>query len=240
MSYDTDFGGRSMRRLALAAAALAALAVLAATLRTGDAAAVEPDATGGITVQGNATATAAPAKAELTFGVETRGETAKAALAANSTAMRKVLAAVRAAGGEDVRTQSVWLSSLYGENGPEGFTATNTVTTSTGIGKAGALIDVAVDAGANQVSGPSMTAADEQALYRQALKAAVTDARERAETLAEAAGVSLGRVTAMSESGDASPPVMFDAAAKASSEPTPIEPGRREITASVSVTYALA
>ncbi|HET6658277.1 MAG TPA: SIMPL domain-containing protein [Gaiellaceae bacterium] len=228
-----------MRRIALAAAALASLAVLAATLRTGDAAAVEPDASGGITVQGSATASTAPAKAQLTFGVETRADTAKGALAANATAMRKMLAALRAAGGGDLRTQSVWVSSFYGENGPQGFTATNSVTTSAAIGKAGGLIDAAVDAGANQVSGPSMSAEDEQALYRQALKQAVADARERAKVLADAAGVSLGRVTEMVESGGGSPPVMFEAA-KAAADSTPIEPGRREVTATVSVTFALS
>jgi hypothetical protein len=229
-----------MRRIAIAAAALASLAALVGTLRTGDAAAVEPDTAGGITVQGTATASAAPAKAQLSLGVETRADTAKAALAANAAEMRKVLAAVKAAGGQDVRTQSVWLSSFYGDNGPQGFTATNTVTTSVVVAKAGAVIDAAVDAGANQVSGPSLSADDEQALYRQALEAAVADARERAKALAGAAGVSLGRVTAMVESGGGgSPPVMFETA-KMAADSTPIEPGQREVTASVSVTFGLS
>jgi uncharacterized protein YggE len=229
-----------MRRIAIAAAALASLAVLAGTLRTGDAAAVEPDTSGGITVQGSASASAAPATATLSLGVESRAETAKAALAANAAAMRKVLAAVKGAGGQDVHTQSVWLSSFYGENGPEGFTATNTVTASVAVGKAGAVIDSAVDAGANQVSGPSLSAADERALYRQALKAAVDDARASAKALAEAAGVSLGRVTALVEGGGAPSPVMYQAAGKAADVSTPIEPGQREVTATVSVTFAVS
>ncbi len=229
-----------MRRIAIAAAALASLAVLVGTLRTGDAAAVEPDSPGGITVQGSASASAAPAKASLSLGVETRAETAKGALAANAAAMRKVLAAVKGAGGEDVHTQSVWVSSFYGQNGPEGFTATNTVTASVAIGKAGSVIDAAVDAGANQISGPSMSAADERALYRQALKAAVDDARASAKVLAEAAGVSLGRVTALVEGGGAPSPIMFEAAAKAADTSTPIEPGQREVTATVSVTFAIS
>jgi uncharacterized protein len=228
-----------MRRLALAAAALAALAALAATLRTGDAAAVEPDASGGITVQGSATESGAPTKAELSLGVESRADTAKGALAANGTAMRKVLAAIRAAGGKDLRTQSVWLSSVYGENGPQGFSATNTVTTSIEVGKAGALIDAAVAAGANQVSGPSMSAADQEALYRKALEGAVADARKRAEALAGAAGVSLGRVTAIVEGGGSGPmPVAM--AAKAADASTPIEPGTQDVTAQVSVTFAIS
>jgi len=228
-----------MRRLAIAAAALAALSALAATLRTGDAAAVEPGAAGGITVQGSATESGAPTKAELSLGVESRSETAKGALAANSTAMRKVLAAIRAAGGKDLRTQSVWLSSVYGDNGPQGFSATNTVTATIEVGKAGALIDAAVAAGANQVSGPSMSVADQEALYRTALKAAVTDARERAEALAAAGGVTLGRVTAIVEGGG-SAPIPIAMAAKAADASTPIEPGTQDVTAQVSVTFAIS
>jgi len=228
-----------MRRLAIAAAALAALSALAATLRTGDAAAVEPGAAGGITVQGSATESGAPTKAELSLGVESRSETAKGALAANSTAMRKVLAAIRAAGGKDLRTQSVWLSSVYGDNGPQGFSATNTVTATIEVGKAGALIDAAVAAGANQVSGPSMSAADQEALYRTALKAAVADARERAEALAAAGGVTLGRVTAIVEGGG-SAPMPIGMAAKAADASTPIEPGTQDVTAQVSVTFAIS
>ena len=228
-----------MKRLAIAAAALASLAVLAATLRTGDAAAVESDSTGGITVQGSASASGVPTRAELSLGVESRADTAKEALAANGTAMRKVLAAIRAAGGQDLRTQSVWVSSIYGQKGPQGYTATNSVTTTIEVAKAGALIDAAVAAGANQVSGPSMSVADEQALYRKALQSAVADARKRAEALAEAGGVTLGRVTAIVEGGGSAPMPMA-MAAKAADASTPIEPGTQDVSAQVSVTFAIS
>ena len=75
------------------------------------------------------------------------------------------------------------------------------------------MIDAAVDAGANQVNGPAMSVADEGELYRQALKAAVADARLSAETLAAAAGRSLGKVTSVVESGGATPVPMFEKAA---------------------------
>lgn len=228
-----------MKRLAIAAAALASLAVLAATLRTSDAAAVESDSTGGITVQGSASASGVPTRAELSLGVESRADTAKEALAANGTAMRKVLAAIRAAGGQDLRTQSVWVSSIYGQKGPQGYTATNSVTTTIEVAKAGALIDAAVAAGANQVSGPSMSVADEQALYRKALQSAVADARKRAEALAEAGGVTLGRVTAIVEGGGSAPMPMA-MAAKAADASTPIEPGTQDVSAQVSVTFAIS
>ena len=99
-------------------------------------------------------------------------------------------------------TQSVSLSQVFTNNGePSGFAASNVVTATIDLDRAGALIDAAVEAGANQVNGPTMSVADQGALYRQALKAAVADARLSAETLAAAAGRSLGKVTTVVESG---------------------------------------
>ena len=46
------------------------------------------------------------------------------------------------------------------------------------------MIDAAVNAGANQVYGPSLSHGDQDELYRQALKAAVADARANAQALA--------------------------------------------------------
>jgi uncharacterized protein len=233
-----------MKRLAIAAAALAALATLTATFRTGGAGAADPSPTAGergITVMGTARVAAEPDTAELSFGVETRADTAEAALAANGTRMRAAIAAVKRAGGTDVKTQSVWLNPWQDESGPAGYVATNTISAKSDIGDVGDLIDAAVDAGANQVSGPSMTIDDEEAFYRQALKAAVDQARERAEALADAAGVRLGLVTSVVESGSGSPPQPFAAReAVAADASTPIEPGKREVPATVTVTFAIA
>ena len=103
-------------RLLLVAAPL----VLALAARRGDPAriGVERRSGGsgrGITVSGTAAVTSVPDRAELSFGVESQGQTAKAALAANAAEMRKVIAAVKAAGGTDVKTQSVSLSPRYNE-----------------------------------------------------------------------------------------------------------------------------
>src|SRR5215218_3091933 len=84
--------------------------------------------TGGITVQGTGSVAIAPDRAELSFGVESQGQTATAALAANAAEMRRVIAAVKAAGGANVTTQSVSLSPRYDEqNQVQAFVATNTV-----------------------------------------------------------------------------------------------------------------
>jgi uncharacterized protein len=221
------------------AGALTLAAVLAAVALPGAATSAAAEA-GGITVQGTASVTSIPDRAELSFGVESQGETARAALAANAAEMRRVIAALKAAGATNVKTQHVSLSPRYDErNQAQGFTATNTVSaTLKEIGRAGAVIDAAVAAGANQVYGPSLSRGDSTSLYRQALRAAVDDARTKAQALAAASGLSLGRVTAIVEGGGGPQPLPFAAADKAMAESTPIEPGTQDVTATVTVTFA--
>ncbi len=230
-----------MKRIAIAACLLLAAAALAGVARPEGAQAVDGTATPGdsITVTGNGSVAAVPTTAVLSLGVDVRAATAKAALAANAREMRQVIDAVKAAGGRQVGTQSVSLSQVFGQNGePAGFAASNVVSATVDVDRAGAVIDAAVGAGANQVNGPMMSVADQGKLYRQALKAAVADARLSAETLAAAAGRSLGKVTSVVESGGATPVPMFEKAAVSDSG-TPIEAGTQQTTASVTVTFAL-
>lgn len=228
-----------MRRIALAAVLVLAVAAVAAVARPEGARAVDPAVDGDtVTVTGAGSVSSAPDRAEISAGVETRGATARAALAANAAEMRRVIEALRRAGASNVRTQSVSLSPRTLEDGTvEGFTAQNTVAATIAVARAGAAIDAGVDAGANVVWGPSLSSSDAERLYRDALRAAVADARERAEVLAAAAGRALGRVTAIAEGGASSPQPMFDRAQVAGS--TPIEPGAQETAATVSVTYEL-
>src|SRR5829696_8834156 len=136
-------------------AGIVALAALVAAVSVPGQASSAAAEAGGITVQGTASVASVPDRAELSFGVETQGQTAKAALAANAAELRRVIAAVKAAGGTNVRTQSVSLSPRYNErNEVQAFVATNTVAATVNeIAKGGALIDAAVEAGANQVYG---------------------------------------------------------------------------------------
>ena len=189
-----------------------------------------------ITVTGTGTATSTPTRASLSFGVQTQAPTAKAALAQNSAEMRKVIAALQSAGAKDIQTQTVSLSAVFGDNQDlQGYTADNTVTYTA----AGATIDAAVEAGANQVYGPSPLADDMDTLYKKALADAVANARGHAETLAEAAGAKVGQVTAVSEGGAAPVPLAYDKAA-AVAAPTPVLPGPQQTTATVVVTFALS
>ena len=136
----------------------------------------------------------------LSFGVTTQAKTAAAALSANSDDMTKVIQALKDAGvaAADLQTSSVSLSPNTSQDGTQivGYTASNSVSaTIKDIGKAGALIDAAVAAGANQVGGPFLSVSDTDGLYRSALKKAVVDAKAKAQALADAAGLTLGAVT---------------------------------------------
>lgn len=227
-------------RALLALPVVLALVLAAATL-PGAASSAAAETAGGITVQGTASVASTPDRAELSFGVESQGETARAALAANAAEMRRVIAAVKAAGGQDVKTQTVFLSPRYGErNEVQSFVAVNTVSTTATVARAGALIDAGVAAGANQVYGPSLTVSDRADRYREALRAAVANARANAQALAAAANVSLGRITAIVESGAAPVPQPLAADRAAIAESTPIEPGSDETRASVTVTFAVS
>jgi uncharacterized protein len=229
-----------MKKIAVVLGFVVAAVAAVAVLQPGGAGAVDPPpTTDTVTVGGEGVVLAVPDRAEISAGVETRAPTAKAALQANAAAMDDVLRALRSAGGTDVTTQSVSLSTSYDDKGaPNGFVASNIASATVAFTKAGALIDAAVAAGANTVYGPSPSRSDADALYREALAKAVADAKQRAEVLAGAAGRTLGRVTAIAESGAAPLPVMAKAEA-ARDASTPIESGPQETSASVSVTYEL-
>jgi uncharacterized protein YggE len=199
----------------------------------------------GITVVGTGSVTATPDTAEWSFGVQTSGETAEAALAENSRAMERVVAALRDAGvgRDDLRTEQVSVWPRTGDDGIAivGYDASNTVrVTIRDLDRAGAVVDAAVAAGANQVYGPSLTLSDANAQYREAVDLAFDDARARAEAIAAKAGVALGAPVAIVEGGGGMPiPYYRGAAAEAAVADVEVEPGTQDIGATLTVTFAI-
>jgi uncharacterized protein YggE len=162
---------------------------------------------------------------------------------ANAKAMVKVIQALKDAGvaSKDLQTEFVSVNPRYDDAGQAitGYSASNSVSAVVrGLSDVGDVIDAAVAAGANNVSGPSLARDDQAKLYRDALEDAVADAREKATALAKAAGVSLGKVRSLSESQQSVGPLVYSAAL-AKDAGTPIEPGTAEITASVRVVFAI-
>jgi len=192
-----------------------------------------------ITVTGDGSITTVPDRATFTFTIETHAKTATAALNQNSNDATAVIAALKAAGvsSANLQTSQVSLMPQSSQDGTTilGYIASNGVTAKTPLADAGKVVDAAVGAGANGVSGPSLDVSDQDALYRDALHKAVDDAKLKAQSLADAAGLSLGGALTISEGGSATPLPMTD---KMSAVGAPIEAGTQQIQASVTVTYA--
>jgi uncharacterized protein len=231
-----------MRRLLTLAAAAAALVAVAAFAGVGRPEAARGDVASPdtVTTTGHGVVTVVPDEASVSAGVHTQAESAAAALAQNAKLMSSVIAALKAAGGSNLQTQQV---SLYPQtndrNQVTGYVADNSVSAEAKIAGAGALIDAAVAAGANNVSGPTLDVSDRDARYRDALGKAVADARAKAAALAGAGGFGVGPVSSVTEQTAAAPAPVYEAVAAGKSAATPIEPGTQDVTADVTVTFRI-
>jgi uncharacterized protein len=194
-----------------------------------------------ITVAGNGSVTVVPDQAGFDFTVDTKALTAKAALAQNAAAATAVATAIKSAGvdGKDIRTSQVSLSPQTNDDGTQilGYSAATTVSVTSSIAKAGSIVDAAVGAGADGVSGPNLTLSDQDAQYRAALKLAVADAHTKAQALADAGSVQLGNVQSIAEGSAPTPIVWAQKAAAPSAGDVQIEPGTQTVDATVTVTY---
>jgi uncharacterized protein YggE len=231
-------------RILIAAALVLAAAALAGVGRPEPARGQEADGPArSITASGTGSVMTVPDRAHFSFGVQAQSRTASQALEGADVQLTRVVAALRQAGvtQADIQTDQISLSPQTSEDGGviSGYIAVSSVSVRVrNLDRAGAVVDAAVAAGANQVYGPSLTRSDQSALYRNALKSAYADARARAEALADAAGVTLGAMTSTVEGGGSVP--MPLAAGRAEDAKAAIEPGTQEIQASVSVTFAVS
>jgi uncharacterized protein YggE len=198
----------------------------------------------GITVTGTGEVKTIPDRAGFTFGVEARRKDAAGALAANGRQMRELVSALKNAGvpERELQTTSVSLWPDYDDSGSDrvGYVASSSVSVTVPIADAGRVVDAASGAGVDEVDGPSLAKADSDALADAALRAAVADARERAQALAAAAGVELGAVVSVEEQNDGATPFYADTAAAPMRASGQVEPGTQRVEASVSVTFAIA
>ena len=235
-----------MKIIRIAVAALVVLAV-AAVVGIGQpepAGGASDDTRDGITVTGVGHVDAVPDEAEFSLGITTKGQSAREALTANSTRMQRLISALKAAGVDerDIKTQNVSVGPSWdgGTEKSDGYSATNSVSVRIrALDRAGAVLEAASQAGANQVYGPTLTREDRDGLEQKALERAVTNARTRAQTLGRAAGVDVGRVTAIAESVQQGGFYEARAAMDTASTEVPIEKGTEEIQATVTVTFAI-
>ena len=196
-----------------------------------------------VTVTGEATVAVAPDMAVIRVGVTSQGKTAHEASDANSRQMTKVLAAIKDAGiaDRDVQTSRLSLQPQYDPNKSGtarllGFQVTNQVTIKIReTDKLPVILDRAIAAGANEMSGIEFVVSEQSKLLDQARDDAVADAHRKAELYAKAAGVKLGRVVSISEEGSSPPPRPVMQAMRAGA--VPVAPGEQTLRAAVTVSY---
>jgi uncharacterized protein YggE len=200
-----------------------------------------------VTVTGEGTVMAVPDNAVIHVGVSSQGKTARAASDANAKDMTVVLAAIKESGiaDRDIQTTSLSLQPQYDPNKTGtarliGFHVNNQLAVKIrDIGRLSAVIDRAIAAGVNEMSGIEFVVSQQAKLLDQARAAAIADAHRKAELYANAAGVKVGRVMAISEEGSMSPPRLFQAMRAGPAAATAVAPGEQTLRAVVTVSYEL-
>ncbi len=201
-----------------------------------------------ITMAGTGQLKSAPDMVQVTAGVTTLAPTAGAALAANTARMKTVFAAIAKLGVADKNIQTVnfSVSPQYssGENNSAprltGYQVSNEVSVRLeDVAKLGAALDALVTAGANQVNGIDFSIRDTAPLMTEARAMAVADARAKAETYAKAAGVTLGPILSISETGDMQPRPVRMAPMYAMAKSVPVAAGEESVSAGVSITWEI-
>jgi len=201
-----------------------------------------------VTVTGNASISVVPDTAMIRIGVISAARNARDASAANAKQMSTVLNAIKANGidARDIQTSRLSLQPQYDASKPgaarlTGFQVTNEVTIRIhDINNLPSILDHAIAAGANEMSGIEFLVSQQSKLLDQARNQAIDDAHRKAGLYAQAAGAKLGRVISIVDGGASPPPRPVMQALRAGAGAVPVAPGERMLRASVTVSYELA
>jgi hypothetical protein len=198
-----------------------------------------------VTVTGEATVSVAPDTSIIRLGVTSQGKTAREANDANARQMTAVIASLKSAGiaAGDVQTSHLSIQPQYDTSKPgtarlTGFQATNQVTVRIhAIDTLPDILDKAISAGANEMSGIEFMVTERSKLLDEARAQAMADARRKADIYAKAADANVGSVVSITEAGaTTSPPVAMQAMRAGG---VPIVPGEQTLHAQVTVSYEL-
>jgi len=236
----------------LGAGAFGALIVVTALLAlrpvpVSGAPATETPAEHTITVSGSGKVTIVPDVARITLGVTISKPTVKAVRDAGAKAMTDVIAAIKSLGvaDADIKTTDLSLYPQYGNGSVQkivGYQISEQVlVTVRDLDKAGDVVDAATAKGANAVNGISFESGDPVKAQNDARAAAVEAARVSAQAMATAGNVSLGGVVSITDASPTSP--IWYATPRASGAmsdlATPVQPGTQDLTATVTVVFAI-
>ncbi|MEL7273628.1 MAG: SIMPL domain-containing protein [Pseudomonadota bacterium] len=210
---------------------------------------------GRIDVSATASAAVAPDMAVMDLSVIREADTAAEALTVNNAAMAEVLASLKEAGiaDKDLQTSNFNIQPRYfypkrlknGEQQPPrivGYQVSNSLTVRLrDLAKLGSVLDRTVRLGVNSGGQVRFTNDNPDAAREQARKNAMAKAMAKAKTLAEGAGVKVGRVLAISERGAAQPrPIARMARSVAKAEAAvPVASGENSYAITVNVSFEI-
>jgi len=205
-----------------------------------------------LSVSGSGKTYLTPDIAYVNIGVHIEGKNASEAVSTNNSQSQKVIDALKSQGidEKDIQTTnfSIYPQQQYDSQGkPTGeiiYQVDNSVVvTVRDIDKVGKVLDAAVKAGANSINSVEFEVADKTKALSEARKAAVKDARTKAEELANAAGIDLGEVQTINEYTAGSPSPVYRAGAPAplanEAFVVPIQPGQMVLTVEVNIVYII-
>ncbi|MBX3491544.1 MAG: SIMPL domain-containing protein [Parvibaculum sp.] len=202
-----------------------------------------------ITISGEGEAYGTPDIAWIDTGVVTEGKTAAEAMAANTAAMQTVFKTLEEAGIEkrDMQTSQFSVYPVYEQVRPEdrphtpkigGYRVQNQLAVRVrDIDALGGILDKVVSQGSNQLSGIRFSIDKPEPLLDEARKKAVEDALRKAKLYAGAAGVALGQIMSISESGVSYPQPVYMKAAMAMERDAgaPVAAGEQTLSANVTL-----
>ena len=244
----------TMNRQFRTVSVLAGLLGLAAVLVIGDARAAGNE-TRELRVTGVGEVLAEPDMATISLRVVSEAETAAAALKQNSQTVAEIIAALKDGdiAARDMQTSnfSIQPKIVYpertrtetGEPRIVGYTVSNTLSVRIrDLASTGTVLDKMVTLGSNTVSGIQFGVSDPNPVEDRARKAAIADARARAELYAAAAKVKLGRIILISESGAQVPGPGPDARTtmREQAMAVPVEAGDLAFRSSINVVWEIA
>ncbi len=200
-----------------------------------------------ITVNAESFVAAIPDMAVISLGVESAARTADAALQGNSQDMGAVLSMLKASGLEDrdIQTSGFSIDPIYAQDMTNrqitGYVVRNQVQARVrDLDGLGALLDQVVASGANRLQGLRFDVQNTEPLADQALAGAVARATAKAGLMADAAGVRLGPVLSMSESGGFSAPMASVRGMAMDSMAVPVASGEVTVSAMVTMVFGIA
>lgn len=206
-----------------------------------------------IGVSGTGHVSVTPDTAVASIGVEITAPTLAAATKESSDKMTAVIAALKAQGvdAKDIQTSSYNVYPIT--NQPKegetpaitGYRVSNIVTVKVRkIDDVGKVLDASLEAGANSVNSVYFIVNDPSKAQDEARIAAVKEAMAKAETLATAAGVKVGKIISISDVQAGVFPIYrtdaFQSVPAAANGAGPVETGSTEVTATVEMHFEIA